>query len=303
MPRRFIVLLILIIGSGVFTNANANAKNSVVNGSPVKIMPLDFNLRHKLPSASTPWYGWQLFSWKNWITRPSSGPLLMPIADGHLPMSVFQASFAAILQQPISLFTKNYLHSMATIQKLDPNDLHEQVQLKDPNGVKPPFVVQTVVRFPNAWARLIRIGKLAKILSSKSSDHLIMTSVFGYISKDQILTNPKIQQIIRRLDVTGRTPYAINTQGIVNINEIGEFGSMITFFYPLGAHETLLVSDFALGVKNKILNLGFHVGSLNFTGEGVLLGDNPVLNTSTGIGAGLPAYTEELFLDMWRGLN
>ena len=296
MSQNIIVILLLFLSAAATARPQTRAK-------AVKIVPLDFSLRHKLPSTSTPWYGWQLFTWKDWIRRPSSGPLLVPMPDGHTPVSVFEARFAAILNQPISRFSENFLHSMKTVRLLDPGAMQTQLMVKDPAGVKPPFVVETVAPLPKTWARLIRLGKKAQILSAKSSDHLIMKSIFGYVTRAQILTNPKIREIIERLDVTGRMPYAIDTQGIVDINEIGEFGSMIMFFYPVSGSQTLLVSDFALAVKNKILKLGFHVGSLNFTGEGVLLGHNPILNTSSGIGAGLPKYTEELFLSMWRGLN
>lgn len=263
----------------------------------VKLQPLDFSLHRALPEPSTPWYGWQLFSWKDWMMRPSSGPLLIPLPPNHPALRVFEARFAGVLNQPVTKFSESYLHNLATIERLDPNSIHRVVN--NPNA----FTVETFVPFPNEWANLIEAGKMAKVLSTKSSGDLDMVSEFGYFSQSQIQSNQRLLNIVRLLDVTGRTPYAINVQGITTINEIAQFGSMITFFYKLDESHTLMVSDFALGLKNKILKLGFTGAGLNFTGESVLLGENHLLNTTSGIGSGLPNYTEELFLDMYRGLN
>ena len=244
-----------------------------------------------------PWFGWQLFSWKDWLMRASAGPLLIPIPEDHPALSVFEARFAAVLHQPITRFTEAYLHNISTIKRLDPDSIHQEL------ANRRMFTVETIVPLPKEWADLIAAGKAAKILSTRSSGDLTMISEFGYFSRDQILKNANLRKIVRRLDVTGRTPYAINIQGIVSINEIAEFGSMITFFYKLNSTRTLMVSDFALGLKNKVLKLGFDLGEFNFTGESVILGENRLLNTSDGIGAGLPQYTEELFLNMYHGLD
>jgi len=258
--------------------------------------PLDFSLRRALPDPSAPWYGWQLFSWQDWMARPSSGPLLIPLPKNHPSLSVFEARFAGILSQPVTKFTEDYLHNISTIERLDPNSTHKVLN----NGNA--FTVETLVPFPNESANLIAGLKRVGYLSTKSSGALDMVSEFGYFSQAQIESNRNLQTIVRYLDVTGRIPYAINVQGITSINEIAQFGSMITFFYKLDDSHTLLVSDFALGIKNKVLKLGFNRAGLNFSGEGVLLGENRMINTSTGIGAGLPNYTEELFLNMYRGL-
>ncbi len=277
-------------------NASSASRSAANLPAPTKVLPLNFSLRRTLPEKM-PWYGWQLFSWRDWLLRPSSGPLLMPMPANHPALSVFEARFAAILHQPVTRFTEGYLHNISTIEQLDPENIHKIIA--NPRM----FTVETMVPFPKEWAELIAAGKAAKVLSAKSSGDLTMISEFGYFSHAQILQNANLRNTVRLLDITGRTPYAINIQGIVSINEIAEFGSMITFFYRLKGARTLMVSDFALGLKNKVLNLGFDVGGLNFTGESVILGENRLLNTSTGIGAGLPQYTEELFLNMYHGLD
>jgi hypothetical protein len=134
-------------------------------------------------------------------------------------------------------------------------------------------------------------------------DYLRLISFFRYKSGYQIAGNPSAMQTVERLDIVGRTPDVINIQGIVKINQIGQFGSDISFFYALDSSHTLLVNYFALALKQKDLNLGTDIAGLHLKGRSILLGENPTINTSSGIGAGLPVYSFELFQEMVTGLK
>lgn len=103
--------------------------------------------------------------------------------------------------------------------------------------------------------------------------------------------NTAVENIINKLNVYRTRPDIINFQGMLKINQIGKFGSMISFFYSLDEQRTLVVNYFAMGIKRKDLNKGI----TDYDGRSILMGENSFFNTESGIGAGLPKYVEHMF--------
>jgi len=255
----------------------------------VKQVPIDSSLLASLPKENQIYYGWKLFSGEDWTSRRSSGPLMRPGGYNEKSIEVFEAHSSGIVNKPVSTFTKDYLHNINTVRKLDPNNQHQQIEGRV-------FTVETVIRFPAIWASMIVAGKNTKILADDTDPFLGLKSEFVYADQKSIENSKQLKGIIQKLDDNGQLPAAINIQGIVQANQIAEFGTVVTLFYDLGNNKTLIVNYFALALKKRILNLGMS------TGRSVLLGENSTLNTDSGIGAGLPTYTLEFFEQMLRGL-
>jgi len=253
----------------------------------VRNVPLDFNVASLQLKRSEMAYGWKLMPWTEWLNRPTSGPLMIPISHSKRDIEVFEAHMAGLSAHPVSRFTKAYLHNIGTLKKLDPSNQYRQVP-------DPEFVVETVVPFPNRWSDLITIGRKTKLLSPKNVDYLRMVSAFGYADRRQI-QGDGFSDILKSLEPTLGLPDAINFQGTLKVNQIALFISNVTLFYGRPDNSTLVVSHLAMGIKKHILDLGFEISGLNLTGRGVLLGQNKALNTPGGIGAGLPKYTESFF--------
>ena len=281
--KKLILTSVLLFSQLVFAGAKE-----------VKNVSIDNSLLASLPKENQIYYGWKLFSWNDWLRRPSSGPLMIPGDYSKKSLEVFEAHSAGIVKKPVSTFTKAYLHNINTIRKLDPQNKHEQL-----SGAA--FTTETLVAFPANWAKIIYAAKNAKILADDTVPYLQMKSVFAYADEQSITNSAQVQRIINLLDDnSGQMPSAVNIQGIVKANQIAEFGSVVTLFYDLGGNKTLIVNYFALALKKRILDLG--VGQFELTGRGVLLGQNSALNTESGIGAGLPTYTLEFFEQMLAGL-
>jgi hypothetical protein len=262
---------------------------------------LDFSLQNGLPPEGKLTFGWDLINWNDWLKRDSSGPLLIVDSIGKSKLEVFEAHGAAVVSKPIGFFTRDYLHNISTIRQLDPQDTHEIFTV--PNV----FAVETRVPFPQNWALLIAAGKATTYLEAKSTDYLDLISFFDYKSGDQISADGRTLHAIERLDILGKTPVTIpqviNVQSIVQINQIAQFGRIITFFYQVDTNHTLIVNYLALALKHRDLSKGLDKLGFTLTGRSVLLGEGGSINSPTGIGAGLPEYTSELFSHLVRGIN
>jgi hypothetical protein len=261
----------------------------------VEEVSIDSSLIASPPKANQIYYGWKLFSWNDWLRRPSSGPLMIPGDRSKKMLEVFEAHSAGVVDKPVSTFTQQYLHNINTIRRLDPKNQHQQL-----NGSS--FTITTRVEFPQTWARLILAAKTASLLADDSAPYLEMKSVFVYANQVAINASPNLQRIIKLFDENAPIPAVINIQGIVEANQIAEFGSVITLFYPLDNQRTLVVNYFALALKKRILDLGLGNIDPSLSGRNVLLGQNRALNGDSGIGAGLPVYTREFFEKMLQGL-
>ncbi|MCB0351185.1 MAG: hypothetical protein KDD38_08375 [Bdellovibrionales bacterium] len=259
-------------------------------------IPLDKSLTGLHPQQNQIYYGWELFKWSDWLKRPSSGPLMIPGDYSKVNLEVFEAHSSGIVDKPISTFTKEYLHNIVTIRRLDPKNAHQQIDAQA-------FTIETKILFPDSWAKIITAAQNTKILDEKSAPFLNMQSVFGYARQQDIEKNESLMRIVKLLDANGQVPNVINIQGIVMVNQIVQFGSVVTLFYRLNANQTLIVNYFALALKSRILDIGLAGSGVNFTGRSVLLGQNPTLNSDSGIGAGLPTYTFEFFDQMLSGFE
>jgi hypothetical protein len=261
----------------------------------VKTVSVDTSLTSMVPRQNQIMYGWELMPWNEWLRRPSSGPLMIPGNYNKKSLEVFEAHSSVIVNKPVSSFTKQYLHNINTIRRLDPKNQHEQLPASA-------FSTVTVVNFPTSWANIIMAARNAKILADDSTPYLRMQSVFAYASKEEINNSVSLRRIIQLLDENNQIPDAVNIQGIVKVNQIAEFGSVVSLFYGIDANRTLIVNYFALALKKRILDLGVVTAGMELNGRSVLLGKNSMFNTDSGIGAGLPTYTLEFFEQMALGL-
>ena len=283
--KYFIVISALIIL--VVTSAVA---------SEVKMLPLDFSIDDLQIKNGQIAYGWKIMSWQDWLNRPSSGPLFINTAFDKKNIEIFEAHAATIVQKSSTDFTEPYLHNMNTIRKLDPQNQHTQIA-----GTR--FSIETVMAFPENWAKLISIAKLTKLLDDKTTPFVLMDSVFTFAPRKTIESSLNLQKKIKLLENTVLMPEAVNLQSTTKINQIADFISIITVFYKIDEARTLVVSYVAVAIKKHVLNLGINAVGMTLNGRSILLGQNPALNSESGIGAGLPKYFLELFNSMARGFE
>jgi hypothetical protein len=269
------IFLVLLISQAVF------AAKKIVR------QPLDFTLMYNMPADNEVVYGYSnpFFIWENWLARKSSGPLLVPIEPPNQIMEVFEARSAGIIAKPVSYFSKALLHNINTVRSLDPTNTHTVIPGQSN------FTIETTIPFPPTWSKVINFAKSIGQLAEKTTDKIIATSEFRYIDVRSSPPSNSVENIINKLNVYRTRPDIINLQGLLKINQIAKFGSMITFFYALDSQKTLVVNYFAMGIKRKDLNKGF----TDYDGRTILMGENSFFNTDSGIGAGLPKYVESMF--------
>ncbi len=249
--------------------------------------PLDFNLMNSLPADDEIVYGYSedFFVWENWLARKSSGPMLVPIEPPSQVMEVFEARSAGIIQRPVAYFTKALLHNIETVRRLDPESTHIEL------ATQPNFTIETTIPFPPSWSKVINFAKTIGQLAPKTADKIIAKSEFRYVDLRNGSPSSSVENIINKLNIYRTRPDIINFQGLLKINQIGKFGSVISFYYGLDSQRTLVVNYFAMGIKRKDLTKGI----TDYDGRSILMGRNSLFNTDSGIGAGLPKFVQNLF--------
>jgi hypothetical protein len=282
-------IAVLSIGTPVSVSAAEIIRQSI--GTPLNTSSLKKGqIIYGYTSKFIPYNEW------NSATNDTAMPLNNLTKFNHAEAEVFETRAAAIVSKPVTYFTEEYLHNINTVKKLNPQNKHRVIQ---GNG----FSVETIVPFPLIWEAFFIAAQKFRAPNAKPwTPYIKMTSTFIYASRQAIETRSDVQNIINRLGLSERKVRAINLQATTDINEIADFATFITVFCELENNQTLVVSYSAMAVKTK--TLGLTVPTTTVKGRDVMLGKGgPVINTSSGIGAGLPIYSLELFDDMIRGFE
>jgi hypothetical protein len=181
------------------------------------------------------------------------------------------------------------------IEALEPQNRHEIL------SEQPQFTVRSRVDFPEPWKMAIEAVKsVSNLLGSDTAPYLEMQSTFSFLGSQEIRNSAPVKSTLSKFDVSAELPAAVLRQVIYPINQVARYGSITTLLYPHGDGQTLVYVVTVFGLEKDVLAIGSP--ELGLTGEMVLLGQHPKLNSPTGIGSGLPHYTQELFVSMAQGL-
>lgn len=323
----YFLLIIAVMHSALIEFSEASSRQIIEQD-------LDFRLNAVALSEGQMIYSQKLMEWPEWLRRNSSGylfsksQLVNPIAEAEIkklkeamkkngveeteikrklpddPMvnycpdckhvEVFEARSAGIINMPIGRFTKDYLHNISTLKKLDPNTLYEPLSTS-------PFLFEATLEFPTLWTPAFYIAKKSSLLSPETPFGIALINKLSYTSAERIRESAALLNIVKNLDITGegRIPDVINIQSSQYIKPFATFGTLVTFFYKLGdPSKTLVVNYFVLGVKKKYLSLTSPIDVRK-----IFLGVHPTLSSSRGIGSGLPNYSKQLFISILNGFS
>lgn len=243
--------------------------------------------------------------WK--LPRRAKEPQIFESRAAFLIRNYSEAKLASLVSDPVAL-----LRSLDPInkhwRKNDPNDPETMIDSKD---FKDPWVddpsdkslVKSRLYFPIHWRGTIDFVKsTTSLLSPETQPYVLMISHLDYFDKQTIETAPDLQAGIAAFGLSQKLPLAMITFAMYPIGHIAHFGNLTAYFYEVGPNEVLVYAIMAMAVKQKTLDIGKFgkegEATLGYTGEDVLLGKIPLVNTSTGISCGLPCYTRELFKNM-----
>ena len=290
----------------------------------------------------------KLEKFKEWYDRPYAS-VLIPVEFKRdtthpiltkLDRKMFEARGSFILPVDIKEFTAARLHTLATVKALDPKNDHKDISqnvvsqkpkspvrlLPDGTPEDPPFdfdvnpspgtfAVRTVVPFTDSFKTAMELAQKFKSLSTEKLPFIEMVSTFRFYGQQDIQQMPALQSLYRSFGISDRLPDAINVQGIFPINQIGIFGSAVSFFYSLGPSKTQVFVIYVLAIKRRVCERDYFGG---YTGEMILMRQLPeggiavgpeaaqvVINpySSTGLASGLPNFSKEMIVNMADGLQ